>query len=100
MSSGAPDADANPVDLSPENLAATTFRDLLARISRAQAKTDKFSAEQRRLSQEALKLGRDRKLAPVLVLTSILSGGVVAAVSWGLQRIATISAAARGTGHG
>ncbi len=69
------------------------LRDVLARIDRQQAETQKFVAEERKLmaeqsklTQEARKLDpehdklrRDRNLAPWLIAAS-LSGGVVAAV--------------------
>ena len=65
--------------------------DILARIARQQAETDKFveeglklMAESRKLSAEAGKLGRDRYLAPVIATASLVgafAGTLVAAAS-------------------
>jgi hypothetical protein len=56
------------------------MRDVLARIDRQQAETQKFVAEQRKLIAEADKLTRDRWLAPVVAVASVVAavGGVVA----------------------
>lgn len=49
--------------------------DLVARIERQQAETRKFVAEGIKLTAEAGKLGRERWLAPVLALASVLLAG-------------------------
>ena len=53
-----------------------------ARFDRIIAETRKFSAEQNKLAAEAATLNRDRKLAPVVVLASIISGVIVALLTW------------------
>jgi hypothetical protein len=79
--------------MSDTTSAELNFRDVLARIDRQQAETQKFVAEERKLIQEERKLTqearkldaehdklrRDRNLAPWLIGAS-LSGGVVAGV--------------------
>ncbi len=59
------------------------FREQLARIDRALAETEKFRAEQRKLTREATKLERDRRLSPWLVVVGVLGsiGGIIAGVS-------------------
>jgi hypothetical protein len=56
------------------------MRDVLARIDRQQAETQKFVAEQRKLIAEADKLTRDRWLAPLVAVASVIAavGGIVA----------------------
>ena len=58
------------------------MRDVLARIDRQQAETQKFVAEQRKLIAEADKLTRDRWLAPIIAIASIIAaiggGGALA----------------------
>lgn len=64
------------------------LREQIERIDRQRAEGLKFAAEQHKLAAEqqklmaeALKLNRDRWLAPWVLLTSLLSGGVVAIIS-------------------
>jgi len=52
----------------------------LARIERWLAESDKFRAEQRKLIAEAAKHDRDRWLAPVLALVTVI-GAVVSGVA-------------------
>lgn len=60
---------------SPGNL---DLEEQIARIRRAQVETDKFAAEQRKLSAEAAKLDRDRSLAPwQIVATSMAAGAAL-----------------------
>lgn len=56
------------------------MRDVLARIDRQQAETQKFVAEQRKLITEADKLTCDRWLALLVAVASVLAaiGGIVA----------------------
>ena len=66
------------------------LKEQIARIERAQAETRKFAAEQNKLAAEAAKLGRDRWLAPVVVVFSGIGaiGGLAAAIRafhlWGV----------------
>ena len=73
-----------------------TFKDIMARIDRQQAETQKFAAEQTKLAAEAskltaetLKLRGDRFIGPVVAVASIIGacGGIVAAYA-GLVRLA------------
>jgi len=59
------------------------IQDIVARIARAPAETDKVAAEQRKLTAEADKLSRDRGLASWLPAFVILGsvGGLVAGVA-------------------
>ena len=52
-------------------------------IRRMIVESDKFAAEQRKLSEEAAKIGRDRWLAPVLAITSMIvaTGSAVIAIA-------------------
>ena len=56
--------------------------DTVARIERQQAETRKFVAEMNKLTEEALKFRRDRWLAPVVAVASVLAavGALVAGV--------------------
>ena len=56
--------------------------DTVARIERQQAETRKFVAEMNKLTEEALKFRRDRWLAPVVAIASVLAaiGALVAGV--------------------
>jgi hypothetical protein len=56
--------------------------DTVARIERQQAETRKFVAEMNKLTEEALKFRRDRWLAPVVAVASVLAavGAMVAGV--------------------
>ena len=64
------------------------LRAVLARIDRDLDESDKLRAEQRKLTAEALKLTRDRWLAPLLAIAAVIGGilGVasfIAKVIWG-----------------
>jgi hypothetical protein len=50
----------------------------IARIDRDRAEAEKFAAEQRKLISESRKLDRDRWLAPLVLLASVLGGVIVA----------------------
>ena len=51
------------------------LRELVARIDRAQAETEKFVAEQRKLIAEGAKLERDRAFLPWTVVATLLGAG-------------------------
>jgi hypothetical protein len=51
------------------------LRDVLARIDRQQAESQKFIAEQRKLMAEAAKLERDRAILPWTVAATLLGAG-------------------------
>ena len=54
----------------------------ITRIDRAIAETEKFQAEQRKLISEERKLDRDRWLAPLVIVNTLLAaaiGGVIVA---------------------
>jgi hypothetical protein len=64
------------------------LREQIGRIDRARIEgeklaeeTRKFVSEQHKLMAEARKLDRDRWLAPLVVLASVMSGAVVAIIS-------------------
>ena len=59
-----------------------TLDDTVARIESQQAETRKFVAEMNKLTEEALKFRRDRWLAPVVAIASVLAaiGALVAGV--------------------
>jgi hypothetical protein len=62
--------------------------ELISRIEGQQAETRKFVAARSKLQAEALKLNRDRRLAPVLAVAAVIGGllGVasfIAKVVWG-----------------
>lgn len=59
--------------MSELSLERLNFDELIARIERQQAETRKFAAEQNKLAAEAGKLTRDRWLAPVIALASIIA---------------------------
>ncbi len=48
---------------------------------RLTAETSKFGAEQQKLYEEALKFRRERSLAPLALLSGLVSGAFVAAVA-------------------
>ena len=54
--------------------------EIVARIARRQAETEKFQAEQRKLIAESMRLDRDRSLAPWLAIAGLV-GGIVAIVT-------------------
>ena len=54
----------NPLDI----------REQLVRIDRAIAETRKFVSERDELAEEAAKISRDRWLAPVLAIVSVIGG--------------------------
>lgn len=57
------------------------IREQIGRIDRAREESQKFTAEQHKLTAEAAKLSRDRWLAPWVLAASISSGVVVAVIS-------------------
>ncbi|WP_025320603.1 hypothetical protein [Granulibacter bethesdensis] len=67
------------------------IREQLARIDRAREETLKFAAEQHKLMAEASKLERDRTLAPLVFLSSLLGGGIVAILTWALNHLIRVS---------
>jgi len=60
------------------------FAEQLARIRRMQEESNKFAAEQRKLTEEALKYRRDRLVAPVVAFAALLGGlgGLVTLIQW------------------
>lgn len=56
-------------------------REQLTRIDRAIEETRKFSAESRKLAEEASKIRVERYLAPVLALGTIIGGAITALVA-------------------
>jgi hypothetical protein len=52
------------------------LQEQIARIKNAQAETDKFAAEQRKLAAEASKLIVDRWMLPFAVLINLVSGAM------------------------
>lgn len=59
------------------------LQEQIARIDRAQAETRKFVAEQNKLAAEAAKLGRDRWLAPAVVISSSLAAIAATVAAFG-----------------
>ena len=69
-------------------LAALNLKELIARISKTQAETDKlveegrkYAAEQHKLAAEAQKLQRDHGLAPWTMSIAMVSAGAALAVA-------------------
>ena len=62
------------------------IQEQVARIERAQEETRKFVAEQHKLIAEAAKLERDRRLAPII----LISGTVAALIAAGIGVIAKL----------
>ena len=56
-------------------------RKFVAEQHRLTAETQKFGAEQQKLNEEALKFRRERSLAPLALLSGLVSGAIVAAVA-------------------
>ncbi len=63
------------------------FEERLAQVRLAQEETRKFAAEQHKLAAETLKLGaetaklnRDRLLAPLVVVASLVGGAIAASI--------------------
>ncbi len=67
---------ANPLDILEQ----------VARIERSQEETRKFVAEQHKLIAEAAKLERDRRLAPII----LISGTVAALIAAGIGVLAKL----------
>jgi hypothetical protein len=72
--------------------AELNIRDVLGRIDRQREETQKFIAEERKLTQEARKLDaehdklrRDRNLAPWLIAASFLGSGAAGIVGQIIQ---------------
>ena len=72
-----------------ETSADFDVREQLARIQLAQEEARKFASEQHKLAAETLKLGaeaaklhRDRLLAPLVVVASLVGGAIAASIGW------------------
>jgi aspartate/methionine/tyrosine aminotransferase len=63
------------------------LQEVIARIDRAQAETEKFVAEQRKLIAESLKLDRDRVIMPWQVVTTLGAGAALFAAGAGFIKI-------------
>ncbi len=64
----------------PEHRPQLDYEEQLARIARMRLESDKFAAEMRKLSAEALKLDRDRTLAPWVIATSLVAASLAATI--------------------
>ena len=53
----------------------------IAEMRKLHEETRKFTAEQHKLDEEALKFRRERSLAPLALLSGLVSGAFVAAVA-------------------
>jgi hypothetical protein len=57
------------------------LREQIARIDRMRDESDKFRAEQRKLISEAAKFDRDRRLAPLLAVVTMVAAITAAAAA-------------------
>ena len=68
---------------SVEQIATASYDAILVRIERQMAETRKFVAEQNKLTEEALKMGRDRSLAPWSVIATVFGAGTALLIAGG-----------------
>jgi len=74
--------------MSDDSSPGLNLKEQIARIDRMLLESQKFAAEQRKLTAEAAKMDRDRTLAPwQVVVTAMGTGGALVAATVALMKV-------------